>query len=89
MNERRITPEKLSEATGFSKDRIGKGIKGEVIPLTLDCVRKCVLCFGLISGRTEDQNKTTEHMSYDDCINLISPPSSMPRGDIDFWQRDI
>ena len=89
MNVHRINPEELSDQTPYSKDLIEKGTGGEPIPLTLDFLRACVRAFNLIgitSGRG-NAGGPLDTISYDECINLLKPPSAMPPRQGNFWDE--
>ena len=85
MNERRITPQELASRARYSQDLIERGLRGEPIPITDDFIHKCVMAFGLTSGRTKYYEDTVDCLSYDECIRLIGPPPAMPRRQGNFW----
>jgi len=78
----------LARGTGYSKERIERGIKGEKVPISQEFIRTTVMTLGLISGRAKAERATVDRMSYDDCIRLIEPVPAMPDGEIDFWHKD-
>lgn len=85
MNERRLTPADLAYKTGYSKNHIERGIEGEPIPITDDFIHKCVMAFGLTSGRARYYEETVDILSYDECVKLIKPAPSMPHRQGNFW----
>jgi len=86
MNERRITPSDLADRTGYRRELIERGIKGEIIPVTLDFLRDCVTVFGLTSGRAKYYEDTAEILSIGECVSLIKPPPAMSPKQGNFWE---
>ncbi len=88
MNERRITPEELAHKTQYSPDLIERGVRGEPIPITDDFIHKCVMAFNLTSSRIKYFEETVYDLPYDECIEIIGPPSAMPPRQGNFWNWD-
>ena len=88
MNERRIIPSDLAHRTGYRREHIERGIKGEIIPVTLDFLRDCVTVFGLTSGRAKYYEDTAEILLIGECVSLLKPPPAMPPRQGNFWEGD-
>jgi hypothetical protein len=85
MNERRLTPLELHYKTGYSVEHIERGTAGDLIPITSDFLRNCVVVFGLISGRTKYYEETVDILTYEECVDLLKPPPAMPPRQGNFW----
>ena len=86
MNERRITPTDLALRTGYQREHIENGIRGEIIPVTLNFLRGCVAVFGLTSARAEPYENTAELLSLGECVSLLKPTPAMPPREGNFWE---
>ncbi len=90
MRERKITPAKLSQRTGYTRGYIERGISGESVEISLDFLHRCVgaMIINPVSGRASDYEKTISTLSYNDCVKLLKPPPAMPPRQGNFWDWD-
>lgn len=78
MEERQISPAKLSRLTGYSLERIEKGIRGKPEWLSSDFVHACVDVFGLRNARNRSIEDTAEVLTDEECIQLLISPLTTP-----------
>jgi hypothetical protein len=90
MRERYISPIKLANQTGQSRDFIERGIKGEPERLELRFLQNCVrtLIYNPISGRTNEYDKVITSLSFQDCVRLLKPSPQMPPRSGNPWEWD-
>jgi hypothetical protein len=90
MNIHRITPRQLAQRTEYSIFFIFKGVKGETALITDEFLRKCVEVFGSANGRIDPYNpiNPSSHLTRQECIDVLRPPSAMPTGEKNFWEND-
>ncbi len=91
MNERRITPQKLASRTGYSQERIERGISGEPVAIrhALPTFVRALGLLGLKSASRATFYEGTEDVpSYDKCKELLKPPAAMPPRQGNFWDYD-
>lgn len=79
MNERSIGLQALANATGYSKDRIEGGLRGEIVRPPSDFLHACVKVFGLTSARAKFFEETDDILSDDECMELLRFPTMPPR----------
>ncbi len=85
MNKRGIGPQALANATGYSIDRIERGLRGEREPLSSDFLHACVNAFGLISARAKFFEETDEILGDDECMELLGPLPAVPPRQGKLW----
>jgi hypothetical protein len=91
MNERRVDPETLASKTCYSKSKIGRGLSGEPVEISLPFLHDCAIAFDLVSARAELNTRNVRIdtiLSYEYYIELIKPPSAMPPRQGNFWEWD-
>lgn len=85
MNEQGIAPQALANRTGYSRDRIERGLRGGTEPLSSDFLHACVNVFGLKSARAKFFEETDDILSDDECMELLRPPPAMPPRQGNLW----
>ncbi|MBA7581144.1 hypothetical protein ES708_23046 [subsurface metagenome] len=86
MVRKQIAPAKLSSLTGYSTDRIEKGIGGGTEWLSSDFVHDCVDAFGLISARNRSVEDTADVFTDEECIQLLTSPLKVSPHQGGFWE---
>lgn len=74
MRERSITPQALATATGYPKDRIERGLRGEPEPLPSYFLHGCVNVFVLTSARARFFEETDDILSDQECMAILRRP---------------
>jgi len=68
----------LAFRTGYSKARIERGIRGEPEPPTSGFLHSCVDIFGLRSSRQRGIEDTTDILTDEECIEVLTAPLRTP-----------
>jgi len=79
MNQHGITPQALAYRTGYSRDRIERGVRGEPEQLSSDFLHACVSVFGLRSARAKFIEDTDDIYSDEECMELLAQLAIPPR----------
>lgn len=74
MDEKGVTPTYLHFQTGYSEERIRRGLNGEPVPIESDFLHSCVGVFGLRSARTRTYEDTEDVMTDEECIEVLTVP---------------
>jgi hypothetical protein len=85
MKERGISPQALANATGYPKDHIEGGRRGEPEPLTSHFLHACINVFGLKSARAKFFEETDDVLSDDECMTLLRRPSAISHRQGSLW----
>jgi len=85
MNERGIGLQALANATGYSRDRIERGLRGGTEPLSSDFLHACVNVFGLKSARAKFFEETDDILPDDESMELLGPPPAKPPRQGNLW----
>ncbi len=89
MKAHRIDPARLAYLTKYPESNIRKGISGELIPIMLPFLHRCIRAFQLVNARNTGAQlyeDPVESMSYEECMRLIKPPPAMPPPQGNFWE---
>lgn len=86
MKRKQIKPATLSRLTGYSIERIQKGIRGETEWLSSDFVHACVDVFGLRNARNRSIEDTADVLTDEECIQLLISPLTTPPDQGSFWE---
>jgi hypothetical protein len=87
MNERRITPQRLAKAIGFSRTDVERGLKGEPVPIR-HALPTVIVALGLIDAREKGPENIADVLTYDKCLELLKPPPAMPPRQGNFWEYE-
>lgn len=85
MEMRLLKPAKLYLLTGYSKDRIERGIREMTEPLTSDFLHACVDVFGLRNSRQRGIEDTADVLTDEECIRLLIAPLTRPPRQGNLW----
>lgn len=74
MKEKNISPAEIAPKTGFSIERLVKGIKGEFVWLSSNQLTLFVDYFGLRNARNRSYEDIADILSDEECIDLLTAP---------------